>query len=137
MHTTNYKNTLILPSEDCKSSGPVRPVKEGTVAFQQFEMLHTAPYHHTSDDIISTVQAKRKDIADAEYAAFRSAYFSKGQACFRASPLVKTHGWAIHHDADEKVAILDPGSHACQALLDTPDIKVTYGMRNARATGKT
>ncbi len=133
MHSTNYSNTVILPSEDCKAETPQRPAKAGTVAFMQFEMMHNADYQHSSDDVISTVQATRQDIDASEQGAFRQDFFSKGQACFRASPLVKTHGWAIHHNAHQKVALLDPQSAECAALLDDPAIKTTYGMRNKRA----
>jgi hypothetical protein len=31
--------------------------------------------------------------------------FSKPQACLRASPLPKSHGWGVHFDAKGRVAI--------------------------------
>ena len=35
----------------------------------------------------------------------RKQFFSKGQPCFRASPLTKQLGWGVHCDKNGKVAL--------------------------------
>ncbi|WP_298711512.1 DUF6157 family protein [Micrococcus sp. 2A] len=43
----------------------------------------------------------------------REAFFAKSQACLRASPLGKRHGWGLHHDAEGRVALVPLGSARC------------------------
>jgi len=80
----------------------------------QYDMLADAAYTMTSDDLIVAVLATRKGLGIDDWAAFRADYFSKGQPCLRVSPLVKTMGWAIHHDSDSKVALVDVASPRSQ-----------------------
>ena len=89
MQSTNYANTLICPAEDCRAVAKV-PGKPGSVAALQYELLAHRPYAATSDDILSTVAAVRLGIEPEAMTDFRSEFFSKGQACFRASPLTKS-----------------------------------------------
>ena len=53
-------------------------------------MLHEHPYEYTSDDVLFAVHATRKGYAEEDLAERRELFFSKGQPCFRASPLTKT-----------------------------------------------
>ena len=88
MTTTNYTNTFIEIAEDCPATtGETPPLKgkKKSVANLQFEMLHGHPYEFTSDDVLFTVHATRKEIPDADLAEQRDIFFSKGQPCFRAS----------------------------------------------------
>jgi len=132
MYSTNYSNTLICPAEDCKAVAKV-PEKAGSVALMQYEMLVGKPYAQTSDDILSSVAAARKGVGDDGLVGFREAYFSKGQPCFRASPLTKTHGWAVHANAEGYVALLAPDDSAFAALLEDETVKNVNAMRNKRA----
>ncbi len=68
-------------------------------------MLVEHPYEFTSDDVLFTTFAIRKEIPENEWAEQRAIFFSKGQPCFRASPLTKRYGWGIHSDAEGKVAL--------------------------------
>ena len=52
MHTTNYYDTLILPSPDTTATSAQPPAKPGTVAAMTYERLVAQPYALTSDDII-------------------------------------------------------------------------------------
>jgi hypothetical protein len=133
MHSTNYTNTVILPSPDCKSSEAAIPNKHGSIAQMQFDRVQHAPYTLTSDEVITQVVAARKDIPEDELDLFRAEYFSKGQACLRASPLVKTFGWAVHHNADARIALIDPASPEFAELTQDANIKQVNGMRNKRA----
>lgn len=133
VHSTNYTDVLITPSPDSKATlGPVVP-KAGTIGALQYDMLHDAPYAMTSDALIVAVLATRKDIPESERGAFRAEYFSKGQPCLRVSPLVKSMGWALHHDGDSKVALVDVASARYRDLLADDDVRKIHGMRNKRA----
>ena len=131
MHSTNYSDTLICPAEDCKAVAKV-PDKAGSVAALQYEELSGRPYEFTSDDVLSTVAAKRNGIGETAIGEFRRAFFSKGQPCFRASPLTKTHGWAIHANKDGHVALLDPNGREFASLLADEAVKKVYAMRTKR-----
>lgn len=133
MHSTNYTDTLILPSDDCRTDVALEPPKEGSVGKMLFDRITAAPYSLSSDDLLSTVAALRKEIPEDEHTLFRAEYFSKGQACLRASTLVKSFGWAVHHNSDAKIALVDPASERFEELLaDARQTKVK-GMRNSRA----
>ena len=131
MHSTNYANTLICPAEDCKAVAKV-PEKAGSVAELQFGLVAGNPYRLTSDDVLSTVAAKRKNVSKEDFASFRAAYFSKGQPCFRASPLTKTHGWAIHSDENGCVALIAPDGEQFAALQADSSVKKINAMRSKR-----
>ncbi len=107
VHTTNYFDTLIEVAEDTKAtSGTKPPAKDKkTVAEMQYELIAKNPYKYTSDDVLFQVYADRNDLTKAEYKNAREQFFSKGQPCFRASPLTKTYGFGIHSDESGKVAL--------------------------------
>ncbi len=133
MHTTNYRSTLILPSPDSTASTATPPPKPGTVAAMQHERLAEAPYGLTSDDLIFGIHADRAEVDAAGRDAARADYFSKGQPCLRSSPLVRSYGWALHHDAEGRVALVDPADSTFAALTADPDVTKVYGMRSKRA----
>ena len=132
MHSTNYSNTLISPAEDCQAVSKI-PEKTGSIAALQYELMAGKPYELTSDDVLSTVAAMRKGIVLKDLGSFRQDYFSKGQPCFRASPLTKTHGWAVHSDENAFVALLAPDGPEFAELLEDDDVKKINAMRNKRA----
>ena len=137
MHTTNYHNTFIEIAEDCPTgTAEVPPRTEGkppTVANVQFDLVADAPYSRTSDDLLFTAHATRKGIPDADLAAAREQFFSKGQACLRASPLAKRYGWGIHHDAEGRVALVPAGSEEYAGLAADPHLAHVKAMRSRRA----
>lgn len=133
MHTTNYRSTLILPSPDSPTTEAAIPPRAGSIAQIQHQLLIEHPYEMTSDDLLFEVFARRNDVpADAREDA-RADFFGKPQACLRASPLVKQFGWAIHHDEDERIALIPRESAECAALSQRVDIKSVNGMRSKRA----
>ena len=133
MHTTNYFNTFIEIAEDCPISMAEIPPEKGeakSVANLQFEMIAHNPYKYTSDEVIFGIHALRNDLPNNE--AERAAFFSKGQACLRASPLTKRYAWGVHHDAEGKVAIYPAESEAYQKFVADAALKHTKGMRSKR-----
>ena len=98
----------------------------------QFDMLHAAPYTMTGDDLLIAVLATRKGLPESQWPALRDEVFHKGQPCTRLSPLVKTMGWALHHDSDSKMALIDVGTKAHAALMADETVRKINGMRNKR-----
>ena len=134
IHSTNYYDTLIDLAEDCPSSTSEEPPVKAkpSVANYQFETIKKSPYKWTSDDVIFGGFARRNDIPDSEYEDEKDKFFAKGQACLRASPLPKRYGWAIHHNSEGKVALIDVSSEQYQTLMNDPKIKKVRAMRSSR-----
>jgi len=133
-HTTNYANTLILIADDSPvTTAVVPPVKDSkTVANLQYELLIDNPYRYTSDDVLFTVHAQRAGIARADMEEARKAFFSKGQACFRASPLTKRYGWGVHADAEGRIALYACDSEEYHQLAASNGIQTVKAMKSAR-----
>jgi hypothetical protein len=137
MHTTNYYNTFIEIAEDCPlKTGDVPPQKgaEKTIANIQFDILYGHPYKYTSDDVLFETHATKRAITDKEEkSAERELFFSKGQACFRSSPLTKRYGWGIHSNADGKIAMYAAGSDEYKKMAQDQTLKHVKAMRSKKA----
>ena len=135
MGSTNYFNTFIEIAEDCPvQAGEVPPLKgdKKTVANLQYEMLVENPYKFTSDDVLFSVFAQRKEIPENEIEEQRQIYFSKGQPCFRSSPLTKRYGWGIHSDEEGKIAMYGSETEAYRKYVADESVKKTKAMRSKR-----
>jgi hypothetical protein len=133
MHSTNYRETFIAVSPDSTVERAKVPDKAGSVAQLQWRMISADPYRFTSDDVLFAVHAERNGIPPAEHsAAARASFFSRGQPCLRSSPLVKSHGWGIHHDAEGRVAVFAVESPDYAELVERDDVTVVAGMRGKR-----
>jgi hypothetical protein len=135
MHTTNYTDTFIEVSADCPAeAGTVPPVKGDarTVANLQFDMISAHPYAFTSDDVLFSVYAQRNDLTPAEHEQARTDFFSKGQACLRASPLTKRYGWGVHCDHNGRIALYGRETAEYKKLSTDKKLKVVKGMRSQR-----
>ncbi|WP_421945219.1 DUF6157 family protein [Pedobacter sp.] len=135
LHTTNYYNTFIEVADDSNATAGISPQPKGnnkTIAEIQFEMISKNPYKYTSDDVLFNVYAERNDIATSEQKAEREKFFSKGQACFRASPLTKKHGFGLHSDKDGKIAIFGIETDKYEQFIADPSIKKVKAMRSAK-----
>ncbi|AFK03858.1 hypothetical protein Emtol_2722 [Emticicia oligotrophica DSM 17448] len=135
IHTTNYESTLIAIADDCPANTGEMPPHKGdkkSVANLQFDILRKHPYKYTSDDIIFQVFAERNDLTEKELTEARTAFFSKGQACLRTSPLTKRYGWGVHHNEQGKVAIYACDSSEYEKLLNDKSTTVVKAMRSSR-----
>ena len=134
IHSTNYIDTFIEVAEDTKADfGTIPPAKEKkTVAEMQYELIAKNPYKFSSDDIFFQVFADRNDLTKAEYEKAREQFFSKGQPCFRASPLTKTYGFGIHSDSNGKVALVGMATDEYQKFLADEKIKKIKAMKSNR-----
>lgn len=136
MATTNYFNTLIEVAEDCpRVTGEVPPMRGGkkSVANLQFELLAEHPYELTSDDVIFTVFAIRKGIAEPDLEEAREHFFAKGQPCLRASPLTKRYGWGVHSNDEGKIALVGVETPEYQRLVADASVTKIKAMRSRRA----
>src|SRR3546814_8666359 len=114
-------------------------LKKGeTAAMIQFEMISKHPYRYTTDDVLFQVYAEKNDLTEEELPAAREQFFSKGQPCFRASPLPKRYGWGVHSNQDEKVALYGCETPEYQQLSAGRDpvsgrkVNVYRAMRSSR-----
>lgn len=80
----------------------------------------------TSDELLLAVDRARFGQVNADQ------WTRKPWACLRASPLVKAHGYGLHHDDDERVAQVPLNSDGYRRLLADPAIGKKPGMRHAR-----
>ena len=134
-HTTNYLDTFIEIADDCPSiSGEIPPTKgdSKTVANMQFELLDKNPYMFTSDDILFQVYAERNNLLKSEYKEARQQFFTKGQPCFRASPLTKRYGWGIHNDKEGKIAIYGCETVEYKKFSKDKSLKVIKAMKSSK-----
>lgn len=138
----SYTNTFIRISADCPVEASVVPeprAGQKTVPLLQYELLASAPYRYTGDDVIYEVHVRHKQIADDELAArggeIRAELFSKPHPCLRASMLPKKYGWGVHYDEQGRIALYGAESPEYQRFLQ-PDSGVTVlnAMRNKKAS---
>jgi len=140
VHTTNCFNTFIRVAEDCPARTGEEPLLRAgkpTVACLQYGMIAKAPYKYTSDDVIFATSAAGRALdvkaTKTEKHAAREAFFSRGQACMRASSLGKRFGWGVHADSEGRIAIYAVDSKRYQALVRDPVLTQVRAMRSKRA----
>ena len=132
-HSTNYFNTFIEIAEDSKATQGEIPPEKGdtkTVASMQFEIVSQNPYKYTSDDVFFQVYANKQDLIPAEFAEARKEFFSKGQPCFRATPLTKRYGWGVHSNSEGKIALYSCNSAEYEHFAHDPNIKTVKAMKS-------
>ncbi len=135
VHTTNYQNTFIQIADDCPIGiGDAPPIKGNirTVANRQFDMILKSPYQYTSDEVMFQIFADRNGLAPSDYKEAREHFFSKGQPCFRSSPLTKRYGWGIHFDKDGKMAIYGAETNEYKNFSTDPTLKIVKAMKSNR-----
>lgn len=136
IHTTNYTNTFIEVAEDCPvQEAQIPPIKgdNKSIVNLQYEMVFNNPYRHTSDDVLFHCHAVKNELKAEELANAREIYFSKGQACFRASPLTKRYGFGVHHNEAGKMAIYPVESDEYAKFEADPAITHIKAMRSKKA----
>jgi hypothetical protein len=134
MHTTNYFNTFIVVADDCPATvAEVPPQKtERTVADLTHELLKDNPYKYTSDEALFHIHALKNGITAKEMEVERERFFSKGQPCFRSSPLCKRYGWGVHSNSDGRIAIYAVESDEYKKFSDNNTLKIIKAMSSKR-----
>jgi len=135
-HTTNYFDTFIEVAEDSKAvvgTPPPSNERKKTIAALQYNLISKHPYKFTSDDILFLVHAERNNLTKAEYKQAKELFFSKGQPCFRTSPLTKTYGFGIHCNSNGKVALYGVETEQYQQFLRDDKIKKIKAIRTSKS----
>lgn len=135
LHTTNYFDTFIQIADDSPvHKAEIPPVKgdKKTVANMQFDIISKNPYKYSSDDVFFQVYADRNDLTKAEYKKAREEFFSKGQPCFRASPLTKRYGWGVHSNEEGKIALYACESAEYEQFSNNKSVKVVKAMKSSK-----
>ena len=135
VHTTNYQDTFIEIADDCIATiGETPPVKgtAKTIANMQFEMIGDSPYKYTSDDVLFHCFAAKNKIVKSQLKTAREQFFSKGQPCFRASPLTKRYGFGIHSDKNGKIALYGCDTVGYKKLSKDKKLKVVKAMKSSK-----
>lgn len=140
MYSTNYHDTFIEVADDCPVTAAEVPRPKGSeksVAVIQYEIIQNAPYRHTSDDVLFQTHLEKKGIHLENAAAERLAFFSKGQPCFRASPLTRRYGWGVHFDGEGRMALYPVESKKYEKLADDKNLRQIKAMRSNRSAKQT
>jgi hypothetical protein len=133
--TTNYQNSFIEIAEDCPvEKGEIPPVKKNgkTLAGIQYDILSNNPYRYTSDEILFQCYITKQEIQENDLAILREQFFSKGQACFRASPLTRQYGWGIHYNNEGKLALYGCEAKEYKAFLKDKKLKILKALRSKK-----
>lgn len=135
IHTTNYTNTFIEAADDSKAESGIQPPinqAKKSISRMQYELIYSKPYEYTSDDLLFEIYAVRNQIDGSQRAFEREKFFSKGQACMRASDLPKKYGWGIHYDENAKMAIYAVDSEAYSQFKNDPCLIHKKAMRSTK-----
>jgi hypothetical protein len=135
MHTTNYFNVFIAVADDCPvavAEVPPQKKAEKTAASLQYEMIKNHPYKYTSDDVLFQAYAAKNNVSETNRKTEKQAFFSKGQPCFRSSPLTKRYGWGVHCNADGKIALYAVESDEYRNFSQDKTLKIVKAMRSKR-----
>jgi hypothetical protein len=134
-HTTNYYDTFIEIAEDSPvgfGEVPLAKKDKHTVASMQYDIISKNPYKYTSDDVLFKVFALKNDLTESELEEARKAFFSKGQPCFRASPLTKRYGFGLFSDKEGKIAIYGAETKEYETFLNDNLVKKVKAMRSTK-----
>lgn len=71
-------------------------------------------------------------LTKAEYQQAREQFFSKGQPCFRASPMTKTYSFGVHRNSEGKIALFGMETENNQQFLADTKIKNVQAMKSSR-----
>ena len=134
VHTTNYFDTFIEVSDDTKANCGTPPSSKDkkSIAEMQYELISKNPYKYTSDDILFQLFALKNNLPEEEYQQAREQFYSKGQPCFRTSPLTKTYGFGIHYDCTGKMAVYGMETAEYQSFIVDDKIKKVKAMKSSK-----
>ena len=134
-YSTNYFDTFIEVAEDTKVSIGTKPPSKGdkkTVAEMQYDLIAGNPYIFTSDDVFFRIFAERNNLSEEDYKPAREQFFSKGQPCFRASPLTKSYGFGVHSNSEGKIALYGMETEEYQQFVSDAKIKKVKAMKSKK-----
>lgn len=123
----------IAPDSDAsRGSEPPRREEKRSVARIEYDLIASAPYVHTEEDVQYAVHVERSTDGGVP-ALSREEFFSKSHACMRASALPKRYGWGVHFDSDGRVALVPVSDERYWELASDPGLSHLFAMRSKRA----
>ncbi|MFC6082896.1 DUF6157 family protein [Sphaerisporangium aureirubrum] len=135
----NYYDTLIAVSDDCPAGHaevPTSRTGRPTIAMVQYAMLSAGPGALTQEDVLFETWLRRQEPEPAagERPRLRHEFFSRSQACLRASPLPKRHGWGLLFDGEGRVRLCPVESEEYRRIVagEVPGVTVVKAMRTRR-----
>lgn len=136
----NYYDMLIAVADDCPKTTAVVPLPRGgrqTIATVQYDLIASDPGGLTQEDVLFETWLRRQDgpaPSAEERAELRTRFFSRSQACLRASPLPKTYGWGLLFDGAGRIRLCPVESEEYHAIVagEVPDVRVVKAMRSSR-----
>jgi hypothetical protein len=135
----NYRDTLIAVADDCPvdhAETPTSRTGRQTIAMVQYAMLSAGPGVLTQEDVLFQTWLRRQEPAPAvdTHPALRAEFFSRSQACLRASPLPKRHGFGLLFDGDGRVRLcpMESGEYRRIVAGEVPAVTVLKAMRTRR-----
>jgi hypothetical protein len=135
----DYYQTLIAVAPDSPAQESEVPAERGgkpTIATIQYAMLADHAYQHTQPDVLFHTWFARQDFDRKPTAAqkkeLREKFFAKSQACLRASPLPKRHGFGLHFDEKGRIALYPMESAEYQEFADDKKTDVLPALRSKR-----
>ncbi len=96
-------------------------------------MITGNSYKYSSDDVLFKVFATKNNISKVLLTEERRKFFSRGQPCFRASPLTKRYGWGVHSNPEGKIVIYPMDSEGYKKFASDHKLKNLKAMRSKRA----
>jgi len=132
-----YYDTFIAVAPDSTAPTGREPATGAklSVARAQFELIASEPHRWTQEDVlVATSGALRghDDLDEEERARLREEFLARPQACMRASPLPKTHGWGLLLDHEGRVALHGVGPPDYQRLSTDPGLTQLQAMASRR-----
>jgi hypothetical protein len=85
------------------------------------------------DDVFFNIHTAKNNVSEEHFDKEKSEFFSKGQPCFRSSPLPKRYGWGVHSNSEGKIAIYAMDSDEYKNLAKDRDLKHLKAMRSKRS----
>jgi hypothetical protein len=134
----NYRETLIAVADDCPVKSSVVPQTRAgkkTIPLIQYEILRDNPYKYTSAEVIFEANMRHKGVSSEDLKAKRKRlwieFFSRPQACLRASGLPKKLGWGILCNKEGKVALC-PMESAEYKRAKSEGMKTVMALRSTK-----
>jgi hypothetical protein len=82
--------------------------------------------------VVFEVFATRNDLPAGEREEARELFFSKGQACFRTSPLTNTYGFGVHCDSAGRMAVYGMETDEYRKFLSDTSVKKVKALKSRK-----
>ncbi len=136
--SVNYYSTFISVADDCPVDvAQVPPSVAGrtTAAQVHLQLACDEAGSYTQEQILFRAYLNAKGLEPAEHpegGQTWEAFFSKGQACLRTSPLAKRYGWGFYFDDAGRATAVAVESEQYARMVNDPQLRQLKAMRSSR-----